>query len=300
MIRTVQQDPWNSLPVSVLCSLSWVSRSGYYGWLAGEEKRRLREEQDRQDFELVVTAYQFRGYKKGARSIYMRLLHMGYRMNIKKIRRLMKKYSLFCPIRKLNPYRQMMREMRTNKVADNLVNREFKQHGPRKILLTDITYIPFLDGFVYLSVIIDGCTMQALAYVLSGSLEVEFVLETVNLLVRKHGISLQHETLIHSDQGSHYTSIRFQELVKDEGLIQSMSRRGNCWDNAPQESFFGHMKDEIGDKVREWKHFEQAKQDIDDWMDYYNNDRYQWGLAKLSPNEYYNYLTTGVYPLAAV
>lgn len=300
MIRTVQQDPWNSLPVSVLCSLSWVSRSGYYGWLAGEEKRRLREEQDRQDFELIVTAYQFRGYKKGARSIYMRLLHMGYRMNIKKIRRLMKKYSLFCPIRKLNPYRQMMREMRTNKVADNLVNREFKQHGPRKILLTDITYIPFLDGFVYLSVIIDGCTMQALAYVLSGSLEVEFVLETVNLLVRKHGISLQHETLIHSDQGSHYTSIRFQELVKDEGLIQSMSRRGNCWDNAPQESFFGHMKDEIGDKVREWKHFEQAKQDIDDWMDYYNNDRYQWGLAKLSPNEYYNYLTTGVYPLADV
>lgn len=300
MIRTVQQDPWNSLPVSILCNLSWVSRSGYYGWLAGEENRRLREEQDRQDFELIVTAYQFRGYKKGARSIYMRLLHMGYRMNIKKIRRLMKKYSLFCPIRKLNPYRQMMREMRTNKVADNLVNREFKQHGPRKILLTDITYIPFLDGFVYLSVIIDGCTMQALAYVLSGSLEVEFVLETVNLLVRKHGISLQHETLIHSDQGCHYTSIRFQELVKDKGLIQSMSRRGNCWDNAPQESFFGHMKDEIGHKVKEWKHFEQAKQDIDDWMDYYNKDRYQWGLAKLSPNEYYNYLTTGVYPLADV
>lgn len=268
--------------------------------MAGAEKRKQREEQDKQDFELIVIAFRFRGYSKGARGIYMRLLHMGIRMNVKKIRRLMKKYGLFCPLRKLNPRRQLLREMRTNKVADNYVNREFKQHGPRKILLTDITYIPFQDGFVYLSVIIDACTMEVLAYVLSGSLEVEFVLETVHILMQNHGFSLNQETLIHSDQGSHYTSIRFQELVKDEGLIQSMSRRGNCWDNAPQESFFGHMKDEIGHKIKEWKFFEQAKQDIDDWMDYYNNDRYQWGLAKLSPNEYYNYLTTGVYPLADV
>lgn len=225
---------------------------------------------------------------------------MGIRMNIKKIRRLMKKYHLFCPVRKLNPYRQMMREMMTNKIADNYVKREFKQHGPRKILLTDITYIPFLGGFLYLSVIIDAFTMQVLAYVLSRSLEVEFVLETVHILMRKHGITMNHMTYIHSDQGCHYTSIRFQELVKDEGLIQSMSRKGNCWDNAPQESFFGHMKDEIGDKIKQWRRFEQAKMDIDDWMDYYNNDRYQWDLARLSPNEYYEYITTGVYPLTNV
>ena len=230
----------------------------------------------------------------------MRLLHMGYRMNVKKIRRLMKKYRLLCPVRKRNPYREMMRKMQSNKVADNFVNREFKQHGPRKVLLTDITYIPFLDGFVYLSVIIDAYTMQVLAYVLSGSLEVEFVLETVNILMRKHGISMSQKTYIHSDQGSHYTCIRFQELVKNEGLIQSMSRKGNCWDNAPQESFFGHMKDEVGHKVKGWITFEQAKRDIDDWMDYYNNDRYQWGLAKLSPNEYYEFITTGVYPLSDV
>lgn len=77
-----------------------------------------------------------------------------------------------------------------------------------------------------------------------------------------------------------------------------MSRRGNCWDNAPQESFFGHMKDEID--LRGCTTFMQVKSIIDDWMDYYNNERYQWQLAKLSPNEYYQYITTGIYPLKGI
>ena len=76
-----------------------------------------------------------------------------------------------------------------------------------------------------------------------------------------------------------------------------MSRKGNCWDNAPQESFFGHMKDEIKDKLKSAETFEDVKFIIDDYMYYYNNDRYQWQLAKLSPNEYYQYITSGKYPL---
>lgn len=226
----------------------------------------------------------------------MRLLHMGIRMNHKKIRRLMHKYGLMCPIRKANPYRRMAKAMRTNVVADNSVKREFKQHGPRKILLTDITYIRLNDEFCYLSVIIDAYTMQVLAYVLSESLEVDFVLETVNNLIRDHGISIDAEAYIHSDQGCHYTSVKFRELISDVGLRQSMSRRGNCWDNAPQESFFGHMKDELHDRIKDWNTFDEVYSDVDDWMDYYNNDRYQMGLLKLSPNEFYELITTGVYP----
>ena len=114
-------------------------------------------------------------------------------------------------------------------------------------------------------------------------------------MVERHGISLSTETLIHSDQGCHYTSYRFIQIVKDAELRQSMSRRGNCWDNAPQESSFGHTKDEID--ISGCERFQQVKDIIDDWMDYYNNDRYQWQLAKLSPNEYYSYITTGIYPL---
>ena len=84
-------------------------------------------------------------------------------------------------------------------------------------------------------------------------------------------------------------------ILKNNNITQSMSRRGNCWDNAPQESFYGHMKDEI--HISKCKDFEALRAEIDRWMDYYNNDRYQWKLAKLSPNEYYEYVKTGLYPL---
>lgn len=290
----------NTLSAAMLCDIAGVSRSGYYRWVNAEAKRDEKEEQDRADFEIILEAYTHRGYDKGARGIYMTLLHQAppIVMNVKKIRRLMKKYGLFCEIRKANPYRRMAKAIRTNNVADNLVKREFTSYGPRVVLLTDITYIPYNGVFCYLSTILDAFTKQILSYVLSESLEVDFVLETVNRMVEKHGVSLRTETIIHSDQGCHYTSCSFIQLVKDKGLRQSMSRRGNCWDNAPQESFFGHMKDEID--LSGCTTFIQVKTIIDDWMDYYNKERYQWQLAKLSPNEYYQYITTGIYPLKGI
>lgn len=290
----------NALSVAMLCDIAGVSRSGYYRWVNAEEKRKEKEEQDRSDFGIILETYAHRGYDKGARGIYMTLLHQNppVVMNIKKIRRLMKKYGLICTIRKANPYRRMAKAIKTNNVADNLVKREFTAHGARAVLLTDITYIPFAGSFCYLSTILDAYTKQILSYVLSESLEVDFVLETVNQMVDKHGVSLKTETMIHSDQGCHYTSCSFIQLVKDKGLRQSMSRKGNCWDNAPQESFFGHMKDEID--LSGCETFIQVKTIIDDWMEYYNNGRYQWQLAKLSPNEYYQYITTGIYPLKGI
>lgn len=290
----------NALSVAMLCDIAGVSRSGYYRWVNAEEKRKDKEEQDRSDFGIILEAYTHRGYDKGARGIYMTLLHQNppVVMNIKKIRRLMKKYGLICTIRKANPYRRMAKAIKTNNVADNLVKREFRAYGARAVLLTDITYIPFAGSFCYLSTILDAYTKQILSYVLSESLEVDFVLETVNQMVEKHGVSLKTETMIHSDQGCHYTSCSFIQLVKDKGLRQSMSRKGNCWDNAPQESFFGHMKDEID--LSGCEAFIQVKSIIDDWMEYYNNERYQWQLAKLSPNEYYQYITTGKYPLKGI
>ena len=226
----------------------------------------------------------------------MRLLNQKIRMNRKKIQRLMSKYGLICPIRKANPYRRMAKAMKTDNISANLVNREFKEHGPRTILLTDITYLFYNHGSkAYLSVIKDAYTKQVLAYTVSQSLAVDFVLETVNMLIRDHGVSLSGGAILHSDQGFHYTSISFRQLLKDKKLRQSMSRRGNCWDNAPQESFFGHMKDEI--HLNRCNSFLDLKLEIDDYIDYYNNDRYQWNLAKLSPNQYDIYLKTGEYPI---
>jgi putative transposase len=290
----------NLLSVSELCSTAGVSRSGYYRWVNAEETRKRKYRQDKNDFMLILEAYSHRGYDKGARGIYMNLLHRTppVVMNIKKIRRLMAEFNLFCPVRKANPYRRLAKALKTNHVAENILNREFKLHGPRTVFLTDITYIPYNGTFAYLSVIMDAYTKQVLSYVLSESLEVDFVLMTVNILIDRYGISLQNEALIHSDQGFHYTSCSFIQLLKDKGLRQSMSRRGNCWDNAPQESFFGHMKDEI--IFSGCFSFNDVKLIIDDWIDYYNNNRYQWKLARLSPNEYYSYITTGIYPLKGI
>lgn len=287
----------NVLTITELCSIARVSRSGYYNWVNSKDKRDEQERKDRHDFELILEAFSHRGYDKGVRGIHMRLLHMDppILMNVKKISRLMHKYNLICPIRQANPYRRMAAALKTNNVADNLVNREFEEHGPRSILLTDITYIPYNGTFAYLSTIIDAFTKQVLSYAISDNLKLDFVLLTVEQLIRSHRISLDEETIIHSDRGVHYTSYKFIEIVKDSNLRQSMSRRANCWDNAPQESFFGHMKDEID--VSNCTDFCEVKDIIDDWIDYYNNERYQWDLAKLSPNEYYSYITTGIYPL---
>ena len=298
IIREMTQRDDNMLNISWLCITAGVSRSGYYHYLTSERLRQQREERDQKDFLTILGAYGYRGYDKGARGIYMRLLHEDppVHMNIKKIRRLMKKYGLKCPIRKANPYRRMAKAMATANVAPNLLNREFETRGPRKALLTDITYI--INGKAprcYMSTIIDACTKELLAWKLSGSLELDFVLETVEQLVEQYGISLTAETLIHSDQGVHYTSIKFIRLVKDSELRQSMSRRANCWDNAPQESFFGHMKDEID--ISCCTTVDETRLVIADWTDYYNNERYQWDLARLAPSEYYRYLITGKYPL---
>ena len=287
----------NVLSIAKMCELAEVSRSGYYEWLDAEPCRQRHEESDRADFEKILAAYRHRGYAKGARGIYMRLLHTDVVMNLKKIRRLMHKYGLKCPYRGPNAYRQMAKALRTNTVFPNIVDRKFLAGGVRKVLLTDITYIFYEKGVCYLSVILDAFTREILAYELSTNLQVGFVLKTVEKLVAEHECTLDDTTIVHSDQGCHYTSKAFIKALQDNHFVQSMSRKGNCWDNAPQESFFGHMKDEIKYEIAMMKTFDEVKAKIDDWIDYYNNDRYQWDLVKLSPKEYYRYVTTGVYPL---
>ena len=245
IIREMTMRDNNRLNLSWLCETACVSRSGYYSYLQNEAKRQEREEADRKDFLLIVEAYQFRGYDKGAKGIKMRLLHLNppVNMNLKKIRRLMKKYRLLCPIRKANPYRRMAKALKTSNVAPNLVERQFEAHGPRKVLLTDITYILYKDsGKCYLSTILDAFTKQILAWVLSDSLEVDFVLETVEILVRDHGKEITSATMCHSDQGCHYTSYKYIELLKDKDLRQSMSRKANCANSGRSEHSFRNRR----------------------------------------------------------
>lgn len=299
IIHEVIKNKNNILSIAEICKIASVSKSGYFNWVKNENHRLIREKCDIDDFNLILEAFKYRGYDKGAKQIHMTLLHRNPAviMNVKKIRRLMKKFNLFCFVRTINPRRRIAKALQTNNVAPNILNRNFLSFGPRKSLLTDITYISYNNSVAYLSVIKDSYTQQILSYVLSESLEIDFVLETVKQLITNYGNELSSETFIHSDRGSHYTSYPYMDIITNNDLRRSMSAKAQCWDNAPQESFFGHMKDHIIKKIKTCNIFNDVKHIIDDYMDYYNNDRYQWNLAKLSPNEYYTYITTHIYPI---
>ena len=200
IIREAVSHDNNLLKIGKMCEIAGVSRSGYYNWCAAEEPRRIREDADQRDFALILEAYRYRGYDKGARGIHMRLLHNpGMIMNVKKIRRLMRKFGLQCRIRRANPYRRMAKALATSTIAPNVVNRAFHREA-RKVLLTDITYLFFKNGKCYLSTILDALTHEVLSYRVSLSLKVDFVLESVDVLIAEHGSTLGNETIIHSDQ----------------------------------------------------------------------------------------------------
>lgn len=278
--------------LSHLCKIAKVSRSGYYNYFSAKSQR-FREQRDNQDVvvrDTILKAYNFKGRKKGARQIKMTLKGVfDIVYNLKRIRRIMKKYGIICPIRKANPYRRMMKATKEHTVLPNLLNRNFKQNIPGKVLLTDITYLFYGKGNkAYLSTIKDGSTNEILAYNVSDNLRLDIAIDTILKLKKNRNIKLSKDAFIHSDQGAHYTSPTFQKLVKSCDLGQSMSRRGNCWDNAPQESFFGHFKDEACIKL--CVTLVQLKEEIKQYMLYYNKYRYQWNLEKMTPVQYKNHL----------
>lgn len=199
-------------------------------------KRNVQEYKDQESYKNVVAAFEFKNRKKGARQIKMTLQKFfGINYNLKRIRRIMKKYNIICPHRKANPYRRMMKATKEHTVLPNLLNRDFKQGIPAKVLLTDITYLFYKDGQkAYLSTILDASNNEVLSHNLSKSLKINIVTQTIDNLFNPPLI-LHKDAFIHSDQGVHYTSPIFQKKLKEKGIGQSMSRCGNCWDNVPQE-----------------------------------------------------------------
>ncbi|WP_244924137.1 IS3 family transposase [Brochothrix thermosphacta] len=268
------------------CDTLGVSKSGYYNHLKNLKRRQSREMMDWKWKEQIDTAYNYRGYKKGSRSIVMYFKNiLGITINRKKVQRLMRKFDIFCPIRNANPYKRLAKATKEHNTVPNILKRKFNQGIAKKVLLTDITYLPGDKGFIgYLSTIKDSATNEILAYYVSDNLKLDISMKTIDRLMSAYGAQLHDDAYIHSDQGVHYTSPRFRKKLADNALGQSMSRRGNCWDNAPQESFFGHFKDETN--YRECLNLKELQEIVDDYMDYYNNERSQWNLKKLPPVEY--------------
>jgi len=205
-------------------------------------------------------------------------------MNHKKIQRIMRKYHLIAKVRKKNPYKAIMKKRLEHRIFPNLLKRQFDQSLPYKVFSTDITYIPFQSEFAFLSVVKDIASGEAVAWNISRGLEMTLVVDTVKQIP----LELCENTMIHSDQGFHYTHPGYIELVKDLKMVQSMSSKGSAIDNAPIESFFGHMKDELD--YRSCESFEELRLKVNEYMRYYNNERKQWTRNRMTPVEYRNHL----------
>ena len=286
LIRITIRDNNLKNVVSYLCASAGVSRSGYYNYLSNESKRERREEIDIKVRDDILMAISFRGYKKGSRSIKMLLEDkFGICYNRKRIMRIMRKYNIVCPIRRKKYKYKVTKE---HKVCKNYLQREFKQNVPGKVMLTDISYLQYGNAkTAYLSTILDASTNEILSFKVRENMKLDLVISTLNELKDNQFVHFD-DGMIHSDQGWHYTNPQFGIRAAEMGLQQSMSRRGNCWDNAPQESFFGHLKDEVD--IKHCNTFDELHTLISDYIDYYNNDRYQWNLNKMTPIQYRNYL----------
>jgi len=264
--------------VDKLAVIANVSRSGYYKWL----KQADAPEKDHADYLRIKELFERGKYKYGWRTIQMKLQAQAVTMNHKKIQRIKIKYGLITKIRRANPYKAILKKTREHRIFENKLERNFQQSEPQKTYCTDITYLPFNRRLAYLSAVKDVATREVVAWNVSLHVEMDLVLGTLERMgLGRHG-------LIHSDQGFHYTNPQYIQCVEKLGMVQSMSRKGNCLDNAPTESFFGHFKDEAD--YKDCQTFDELQAKVAAYMQYYNNERQQWNLKKMTPVEYRNHL----------
>lgn len=222
------------------------------------------------------------------RMISMLLKRKWVIMNHKKVLRIMKKYGFLAKIRRQNPYKQIMKATQEHRTVENKLNREFTWKAPYYKLWTDITYIRFKWKWTYLSIVKDMITSEILWEDIADNLWLWVVYNTLNNLKKKYVNWELSWALFHSDQWFHYTHPNYWEDLKGLWCIQSMSRKWNCIDNAPTESFFGHMKDEID--VTGCETFEELEKYIKNYIFHYNNHRPQRNKKKMTPVEYRNHL----------
>ena len=259
--------------ISEMCRFFKVSRSGYYGYV----KRMDILAKDLPLAERIMECQNQCGKTYGYRRVYIWLERQGIHHNPKTILRVMQKYNLLSVVRR-RKYHYYSSYTHT---YDNLLNRNFKADRPNQKWVTDISYIHTKQGVLYLSIIRDLYDNSIVAYKTSTTQTVNLVLNTIKAAKKKEKVTA--ELQLHSDQGFQYTSTGYFNLTKQYGITPSMSRRGNPYDNALAENFFSILKTECIYRIK-LKTYDEARLIIDQYIDFYNNQRIQT-KTKLTPSE---------------
>lgn len=253
-------------PISVMCQFFSVSRSGYYGFC----KRKGNPEPDAELAELLRAQQKHCRQTYGYRRMWLWLEKQGVHHNPKTVLRVMKKYDLLAEIRRPRKWVQMGQQVHK---YENLLSRDFRADQPNRKWVTDISYIHTGEGILYLSMIRDLYDNSIVAYKTATQQTVSLVLDTIRLAMKKEKAAAA-EVQLHSDQGFQYTSQGYFNLTQEYGITPSMSRRGNCYDNAMAENFFSILKTECIYRQK-IKSFQQARELIDDFIYFYNHERIQ-------------------------
>ena len=280
--------------ITELLEAAGIPRTSFYTILRDKnygKAKQLKEKQEKKDFQDILKTYEYGGFKKGSRQIYMDMPDVtGKHMGLGHIRRLMKKFGLSSGIRTVKNHD---RKSLKDKVKPNLLKRQFKLNGPGEVTLSDVTYLTIAKSDsdqkgirAYASAAKDPATNRLIDLSVSLSNDLNLVEQSVTAA----GECAHPGSIFHTDQGVLYLTPYLQDKIKALGLRQSMSKRGNCWDNAPQESFFGHFKDEVD--FSDCKTIEELQNLCDRYKDYYNNHRRQWNLNRMTPAEFENWLNS--------
>ncbi|MHA6253081.1 IS3 family transposase [Oceanobacillus sp. CAU 1775] len=269
----------NDYPIKTLCSLFRVSRSGYYAWKKRDGVYQ-KDVKDEKLFEIINKHFEKHYKMVGAERLSIILENEeNIKVGKKQVARVMRKYGLYCVIRR--KYRNYNNPAI---VAPNLLEQNFTATKPRIKLAIDITYIGITQPYrkwAYLCAVKDLYNGEVLASTFGNKQNTQLVLNTVKKLKEK---GLGKGAILHSDQGAQFTNRDYFQLLGQSNITPSMSRRGNCWDNAPIESFFSIIKEEMP-IMFSYKTFEETSQAIEEYITYYNKERVVTKL-RMSPQQY--------------
>jgi transposase InsO family protein len=269
-----------AFPVRVLCRTLHVSRAGFYAWQRRPMAPRAQAD-ERLGLEIAAIHAEHR-QRYGSPRIHSELVERGCRTGRKRVARLMRLRGLAA--RRRRRFRVTTQSRHPFPIAPNLLARQFARTGPDRAWVTDITYIPTGEGWLYLAVILDLCSRFAVGWAMNERITDDLTLDalTMALARRRPPAGLLH----HSDRGSQYASGDYQRVLAQHGIVCSMSRRGNCWDNAVAESFFATLKVELVHDAT-WASRAVARRELFEYIEvFYNGQRRHSALGYLSPRAF--------------
>lgn len=269
MIQKLRQ----TFPLAVLLSIAQIPRATYYYYA----KRQTEPDKYGRVKEEIKAVYHENKGRYGYRRITTELRSRGFILNHKTVQRLMKVLGTICRVR-MKKYKSYKGEV--GKIAPNLLERNFEAAIPNRKWVTDITEFNLFGQKLYLSPILDLCSRDIVSYTISDKPVLSMVTKMLNEAFSK--IPNDTNLILHSDQGWQYQHKRYQQMLMDKGIRQSMSRKGNCLDNAVIENFFGLLKSELL-YLQQFESMEHFKAELVDYLDYYNNRRRKAKLKGLPP-----------------